>query len=365
MEKKSQEQRFGEGVSGASQLAVSSAKEAIEPFKATVPFQMLLERQMPSLPLDYVSCDLAAEDWDLSSVVIRHLHQLGATDIDTSPWVRVASTNGAGLAGGRVSKLELRELRMRAEVPPTPMCPKSTRVTATLCLISSDSESHTPSLTFMSSKVSHDVPFGEKLLVQEKVELTSTGSGGVDLRISGRVVFLKHCGMFQSRINSTIISELAVAAEALASQLESLSPADGCGDCRQELTLPSDGSIRTEHVWELQRRVALWSDVWHAPFLPHDGVKRWRWVNSEYKPHEQCLAFAKKSSRCETPPVGMPPGWVPVGDWQPERSSQTTSDGWQYSVDFYSADQFWCKSPFALHVRRRRWTCHFKRADAI
>lgn len=357
------QQYVGESALGPS---LAAASKALETFNAREPFETLLERHIPGLSMDHVSCDLSAEDWNVGSVVIRHLRQLGATDIDMTPWIRVgAVADVAGLDVGGVSKLELRELRMRTSVPPVPMCPKSTRVTATICLVSSEGSG--PSLTFMTSKTSHDVPFGERFLVQEKVELAPRGDLGVDLKISGRVAFLKSCGVFQSRIHTNIMSELGVAAEALALQFSSVAPVSLArreDNDSPDKDLLMDENTRTEIVWELQRRATLWSNVWYAPFLPHDGLKRWRWVSPDYKPHEQCLAFAKKSAMCDTPPVGPPPGWRQVADWQPECSPKTTSDGWQYAVDFYGADQLWCKSPFALHVRRRRWVCSYQRLGA-
>jgi len=306
---------------------------------------------------------VSAEHWNSGSVLIQHFRQLGATEIDTSPWIRVGiEEDSSGLAPTGTSKLELRELRMRTSVPPAPMCPKTTRVTATLCLIASVSKEGSASLTIMSSKISHDVPFGDKFLVQEKVELTPrcAGETGVDLRISGRVVFLQTCGMLQSRINSNIMSQLEATAEALASRLRLLTPVDWAVD---EEEPENSEDVRTEYVWELQRRVTAWSSVWHAPFLPHDGFKRLRWVSPDYKPHALQFdgACPKRLARCEVPPLCPPHGWMSLGDWQPERSAKTTCDGWQHAVDFYSAGQLWCKSPFALHVRRRRWVCRYRR----
>merc|ERR1712050_776580 len=116
----------------------------------------------------------------------------------------------------------------------------------------------------MKSKMTHDVPFGDKFLVQEKIELAPLdGAVGVKVRTSGRVVFLQSCGMLQSRIQTSVMSQLQVAGETFASQLK--------------LRVSEDAGVRVEQVWELQRRITAWSRDWHAPFLPHDGRKRWRW----------------------------------------------------------------------------------------
>eukprot|EP00419_Tripos_fusus_P024125 CAMPEP_0172728816 /NCGR_PEP_ID=MMETSP1074-20121228/92839_1 /TAXON_ID=2916 /ORGANISM="Ceratium fusus, Strain PA161109" /LENGTH=55 /DNA_ID=CAMNT_0013556117 /DNA_START=17 /DNA_END=181 /DNA_ORIENTATION=+ len=55
---------------------------------------------------------------------------------------------------------------MELPVPPAPMCPKATRQTVTMCLLVSRS-SDTPSLTLLCTTVSHDMPFGDKFVVQE------------------------------------------------------------------------------------------------------------------------------------------------------------------------------------------------------
>merc|ERR1740121_3610457 len=134
--------------------------------------------------------------------------------------------------------LQVRELRMQVPVPPSPMCPKTTRMTTAICLISAE-VSGRPSLTMLTSKVSHDVPFGERFCVQEKLEFVPLGAGaGIQLRISGRVVFFKSCSMIGYQIVSFTFKQLQETAGKLVSQLQPLVLED-----RQQGE-PSDG-LRT------------------------------------------------------------------------------------------------------------------------
>mmetsp|Transcript_13141 Transcript_13141/g.24221 ORF Transcript_13141/g.24221 Transcript_13141/m.24221 type:complete len:583 (+) Transcript_13141:37-1785(+) len=126
-------------------------------------------------------------------------------------------------------------------------------------------------------------------------------------------------------------------------------------------------------VWELQRRYTAFSSEWHAPFLPHDGSKQWRWTHLEgsYKRHPR-LPASFTLSDANKDMSGKPPiesmkflGRKRICRWTPEVSDATDENGWQYAVDFSTCDSWF--SPELLgfsHVRRRRWNAAFDAENA-
>jgi len=117
------------------------------------------------------------------------------------------------------------------------------------------------------------------------------------------------------------------------------------------------------HVWELQRRATIWSSEWHSPFLPHDGRKRWRWVDTAYQRHPWTTATCHEESAASSlPPVEPQQGWTPLSEWivSPDTAVDCDAEGWQYAIDFYRDDQFWVNDKTGLHCRRRLWSRSFE-----
>jgi len=355
------------------------------------PFSVLLEAHLPRLKLKELAADLLADSWVEGSFMIDYLTKVGLYDFSTKPWVDA----GPG-------PVMMREMTCIAKVPPAPMCPKTTSVTGTfiVCATPDLLEGDTPSsgastLIVLSSKASHDVPFGNKFLVQEKVEITSA-DGGVDLKIYGRLIFLRSCGMFTGKIRSSAISELKKATElyldhlrtrvaapaaaspgrspcASASALAAAPMQAGISEASTDFLstcdledatwLADDVSTRTERVWELQRRTTVFQSDWKAPFLPHDGRKRWRWVDMNFELHALRRTIGQEvSAHSSGPPLDTPAGWVQSGDWQHECNQETDDEGWQYAIDFYKSDAKWGIGMMGRSVRRRLWTCRFVEA---
>merc|ERR550532_589210 len=160
--------------------------------------------------------------------------------------------------------------------------------------------------------MSHDVPFGDRFLVQERVELSVADDGtGVKARKHGRCVFLKSCGLIQSRIQAVAAGDLTKSGELLATLLQRRSRAERTEMDRTPRS-PAHATFIV-HVWELQRRATIWSSEWHSPFLPHDGRKRWRWVDTAYQRHPWTTATSHaESAASELPPVEPQQGWTPL-----------------------------------------------------
>jgi len=118
-------------------------------------------------------------------------------------------------------------------------------------------------------------------------------------------------------------------------------------------------------IWELQRRVSIWSSSWHRPFLPHDGQKKQKWMiltEAGYAPHPY-LAMAsldspKANSKAAEPPIEAVNflGHDRACTWRAVVDANSDAEGWQYAVDFYSEPEQW--TPYSCsfsHVRRRKW----------
>mmetsp|Transcript_65761 Transcript_65761/g.175163 ORF Transcript_65761/g.175163 Transcript_65761/m.175163 type:complete len:371 (-) Transcript_65761:29-1141(-) len=120
-------------------------------------------------------------------------------------------------------------------------------------------------------------------------------------------------------------------------------------------------------VWELERRVTIWHQQWHTPFLPHDGHKKKRWMaimNGSYAPHPSLPTTTSGTSFSEwsAPPIAAVEflGEERRCSWQTLVDAKSDEKGWQYAVDFYGSDSQWTSYPCGFsHVRRRRWTPTF------
>lgn len=320
------------------------------------PFQTFFDVDVPRLQLAALAERLMADDWGPGVLILDKAAAQGATEVAVTPWIDDGTGGSEGDTPGLVIKI--REVTMRLPCPPAPMCPRSTRVTTTYRI----TVSPTSVTTIESSAISHDVPFGDKFLVQERVELHPLPDGrGANAMLSGRVVFLKSCGMLQGRIKSSVIAGASRVGEQLVSLLNAR--AAGSED-HSETDSKAPKVTCTLTVWELQRRTTIMHSDWRAPFLPHDGKRRWRWVDTTYQKHPwiTCV-FREEAAAANTPPIDPRSGWSPLEDWEVQLEGGDC-DGWQYASDFGMTDRFWSKSRTGHHVRRRLWTRVFEESGA-
>jgi hypothetical protein len=141
---------------------------------------------------------------------------------------------------------------------------------------------------------------------------------------------------------------------------------------------------RLVEVWELQRRLSMFSNTWYAPFLLHDKQKRWRWLDTDFKPHPLTRASCIREAAAteDVPPLEVPPSWRQSTAWfiveprvnQATEVTQATQGtlatnqdaetyGWEYAIDFRRSEKFWSASnrAAARHLcRRRLWRCYYE-----
>merc|ERR1712032_673643 len=85
----------------------------------------LVEVDIGEVPLDLLSTEFAAEDWQVDGGLMQlYFMALEAVNLEIHPW---ASGEGAATK----LKGSVRSGCFRVPLPPAPMCPESTRVTAT------------------------------------------------------------------------------------------------------------------------------------------------------------------------------------------------------------------------------------------
>jgi len=343
-------------VSPQCNVTRGKTSSALAAFAAPEQYHGLLEVHVPHLTLGPLADELTAEEWAEGSFFMEYFKMLKASEVSVAPWTAedTHGEQGSGL-------IKAREVTMTVPVPPGPLRPRETRLTTTYCLSVVKSEGGM-SVTIQASTESHDVPFGDRFLVQERVELSvAEDSSGVKARKHGRCVFLKSCGLLQSRIQAASAADLTKSGQLLATLLQRRAKAERMETDRVPRT-PAH-AIFTVHVWELQRRTMIWSSVWHPPFMPHDGRKRWRWVDTTYQRHPWTTAMShEESAASELPPVEPHHGWTPLSEWtvSPDTVVDCDAEGWQYAIDFYRVDRFWGNDLTGLHCRRRLWSRSFE-----
>ncbi|CAE8692853.1 unnamed protein product, partial [Polarella glacialis] len=139
----------------------------------------------------------------------------GATEVSTLPWLDV----GNGPSPSCSSSVCVRQVTIRLRVPPSPMCPSTTRSTVTFRVSATSEGNVFNKLVIESSCVSHDIPFGESFYVQERYELLplSTPGDGVQVKKSFRLKFLKGAGFMGSIIQKAASAEQAKSGSVLVS----------------------------------------------------------------------------------------------------------------------------------------------------
>jgi hypothetical protein len=335
-----------------------STSSAMAAFAAPDPYHALLEVHIPRLDLGPLADELIADEWPEDSFFMDYFSLLNACEVSVAPWT--AEDTHGDLGSGLI---KAREVSMKVPVPPRPLTPRQTRLATTYCLCVRKTEGKV-SVTIQASSMSLDVPFGDRFLVQERVELNSAEDGsGIRARKHGRTIFLKSCGLLQSRIQADAAASLTKSGEHLATLLQRRAKAERMKMDRTPRT-PAHATF-TVHIWELQRRTTIWSSVWHPPFLLHDGRKRWRWVDTTYQRHPWTTATCREeSAESSLPPIKPQQGWTPLMDWTVSLDTAVNCDaeGWQYAIDFYRDDQFWGNDKAGLHCRRRLWSRSFEDA---
>lgn len=356
-----------------SRRSVAEATAAAAVLDDSTPFQPVLTATVPRLQITPLAHDLLANEWGDGSLIVDFYKQQGGTEICVSPCVDLGTP--AGGSSARVSVVQVREMNLSILVPPGPMCPERTRMTVTFRLSAvpapeQDAEEFI-AVTVEASCVSYDVPFGHNFLVQERIEFVpALGVRGAQVTKSFRCVFLRGVGLLASAIRKFTYVAQARSGDVLVSVLQKrVAPLP--------LSLPATGDEEpldalsvtcTLNIWELQRRATLFHTDWGAPFLPHDGQKRWRWVDTSYQRHPWTRFTDRETAAAATePPIGPHEGWEPQGEWTIcTGSSDGTGDdeGWQYAIDLYLDEWWWNPSNSAHHVRRRLWARNFVRLES-
>eukprot|EP00405_Crypthecodinium_cohnii_P041294 CAMPEP_0206555428 /NCGR_PEP_ID=MMETSP0325_2-20121206/17788_1 /ASSEMBLY_ACC=CAM_ASM_000347 /TAXON_ID=2866 /ORGANISM="Crypthecodinium cohnii, Strain Seligo" /LENGTH=747 /DNA_ID=CAMNT_0054055727 /DNA_START=100 /DNA_END=2343 /DNA_ORIENTATION=+ len=404
------------GMPSSPPTIASETKERME--GDTTPYILVAEDTLQGFDLKAFAQQLIADTYEDHFFLSQYLAKMNVYDIEWSPWEEP-----------RDIKL-YRKMTSTTKLPPAPMCPATSTLAGWYMVwgspelfessAASSSSSSSPStadtsaplkgglsFTTATAKSTCEVPFGTKFEVQEKIDFVTNDSGGVHIKIQGRVIFTGNCGMLTGKIRSTGNGEITKSLTKYHEMIKDYRPGQGrplasleknpqednedsssstpqlhrpsqsCsttspfeGDTLSELTpqmsttsFDTTGFYRVEWVWELQRRTTIFGTEWNAPFLPHDGKKSVRWVDVSYKPHPLLKDGPNQDpAACASPPLKVPSGYKPISGWQVEASAGTDPDGWEYAVDFYRSDRYWHSTLAARSVRRRRWKAKFVEA---
>jgi len=209
---------------------ISGSRSFAQPrlsFASQDPLPNLIRERLQGLSLTPLAKELHADEWPEGSLMAQFFGALGATEVEALPWCEASDTPEAvpkAKDGGAVSKMRM--VRMRVPLPAIPMCPRSTRQTMSYRITVAPplpfEESDVPTISIESSGISHDAPFGDKFVVEERIVLRpdGAGAGGVIVEQFGRCNFHENCGMLQSRIGSSTISGIQRSARNLVALLQ-------------------------------------------------------------------------------------------------------------------------------------------------
>jgi len=133
------------------------------------------------------------------------------------------------------------------------------------------------------------------------------------------------------------------------------------GNSAQVVTRVNDAGASVVHVWELQRRSALFGITWRAPFFPQD---KWRllarWVDRDNRRHPWTAKADELADAAGRPPIAAAEGWrLEDAKWAvvPGAGGPSDGDGWQYALDFAMPDSLWGAEGALRGCRRRLWRC--------
>lgn len=353
-------------------LAALDISDGADGQDAGEPFHVLRDIRVPRLKTGLIGAELFKDEWQEGLLVPDHLLSQGVTEMKSAGFVDDDSTDsdeGEGAQGEAKPNrtVRIREVTYYIPVPKAPLCPSKTRVTCTYRFsVTHATPTVDASVLIESSSVSHDVPFGEKFVVQERIELSPAEDGTTTrLKQAARCIFLQSCGMLQGRIRSGALSSLEKAGDKFQALVSARAEAAFAkeqaenGEGMSGLTLEAEPVTCTVRIYELQRRTTLLHSDWRAPFLPHDQKKRWRWVDEEYNKHPWTSTHSREeAASMSLPPVEPRRGWAPLGPWE-LTYDQTDPEGWQYASEFSKDAWYWSKVKTGHHVRRRLWSRSF------
>jgi hypothetical protein len=292
---------------------------------------------VPPLRLAAEAERLQAEDWAPGSLVLDLLAATGATEIK-------AATSHTISSGGSGGDAKVRRVEARA----APYLGKDTRSTADYHVYTRG-EKEAMSLYIEAKVVLHDIPFCEHLELQERLALESMPNGSV--------LVVKEFG---HGFSGSALAQTCT--EAMLRRWQQRAGDQLLDFLRQRATGASSTAPqpRVVEVWELQRRLTLFHVTWTAPFLPHDGEKQWRWVDTKYRKHPWALGAQVSSAASDVPPLRPPIGWASEeaeeAEWAVTRTLEPCDEeGWQYAADFYESDRLWNSTAAFCHCRRRLW----------
>lgn len=398
------------GESGAAGAENSNAPMSTEPSPEVSPTTLvpdeepkvdmttILDINVPGLDVGKEAEIFLADDWSCGNLILDFFMLQGATEIQPAPPTLPLAGNLQ--SSGTLTRSTERQVSARLIVPPAPMAPKTTRATLTYRITARQTDSKVDSLIVRADVVVHDTPYCDVFYVHEILCFTRSDDG-THVKKSFGVVFNKRV-FVQSIIASSSEKAQQQAREPLQQFLlrrgmpqsgESGSPGSKVASTASENffgKVPSSkmGNLDTEpmpsllarthqskkcgsptrsresgkiilKVWELERRFTLFHTTWQAPFLPHDGETKWRWVDQEFRKHKWAVGSCDVSAKSSTPAIEFPKHLkAATSGWTLPKlpaNRQVDADGWQYAVDFYTSDDQWFSSKTWFHCRRRLW----------
>jgi hypothetical protein len=231
-----------------------SSNTAAQPrlsFASQDPLPGLIRERLQGLSLAALAKELHADEWPEGSVMAQFFGALGATEVEALPWFEASGTPEAVQKDDR-AVVKTRTVLMRVPLPPMPMYPRTTRQTMSYRITAAPplpfEDGDAPTISIESSGISHDAPFGNKFVVEERIVLRpdGAGAGGVVVEQFGRCHFHESCGMLQSRIGSSTISGIQRSARNLVALLQDRASASvscaSAASCVPELVAQSVGA---------------------------------------------------------------------------------------------------------------------------
>jgi len=220
-------------------------------FAARDPLPGLIRERLQGPSLALLAKELHADEWPEGSLMAQCFEALGATEVEALPWFEpIGPPDAFPKVQDAVSKMRM--VRMRVPLPAIPMCPRTTRQTMSYRITVAPplpfEKSNAPTISIESSGISHDAPFGNKFVVEERIVLRpdGAGAGGVVVEQFGRCHFHESCGMLQSRIGSSTISGIQRSARNLVALLQDRASAPiscaSAGSCVPELVAQNVGA---------------------------------------------------------------------------------------------------------------------------
>jgi len=367
---------------------------------------------LPGLTLGPIQQKLFEDEWSKGCMVKDYwVEKYSVTDFTAGAWDWEKEPSSKEWPGkGEILRSGRREVSFIFPMPPRPMCPKETRMTVLykVTAYSSGEPTGIQSVKIESSSVSHDIPYGDYFRVQEQIDLESQANGMLVTK-SFAADFAKQT-FLKSTIASSVEAAQQEACDKLMDVLRScaefttsvqsdtssngsnymqLESADSAGEesCEPEgepdagvvleeddvhIELSTADHLENEvtvEVWEVQRRTTIFHKNWRAPFLPTDGERRARWVNSSHQRHPWIIQTWMDAAASEVPPLEAPAAMRPSATGfevvNAPPGAPSDQDGWQYGAAFYKSDHRWGTSVVGASCRRRLWRCSFLRVPVL